>query len=346
MILLRTNWFVALIVFLFSCQFISKEHIGDDEIDELNAQLPKGFPAISVEEENTYSLDRWKLGKKLFFEKRFSKDGKLSCASCHKPEFAFSDNKALSIGAFKALGTRNAPSLANVAYHPYFLREGSIPTLEMQVLVPIQEENEFNHNIVLIAKELKEDERYQALSEKAYGREMDPYVITRALGVFQRTLISGNSDFDKYKFQSDSSALSDKAKAGMKLFYSEKTNCSSCHSDFNFTNYSLENNGLYEVYADSGRFRFSHDSADIALFKVPSLRNVAITAPYMHDGSLSTLEEVIEHYNSGGRQHPNKSEKIKALNLSQEEMESLIAFLESLTDKEFTNDPRWVETDI
>lgn len=304
-------------------------------------QIPEGFPPIQYPADNEYSPDRAALGKKLFYEPLMSRDSSVSCQSCHSQELAFTDGEKRSFGIENRQGTRNAPSLANVAYHPYFTREGGVPTLEMQVLVPIQEKHEFDFNILRIAERLREDPLYNELSQKAYGRDMDYYVITRALANFERTLISGNSAYDQYKHQGNSGAMSEKAIAGMKLFNSEKTNCSSCHGGFDFTNYSFQNNGLAEKYEDEGRFRLTRDEQDRAKFKVPSLRNVEVTAPYMHNGSLESLEEVVEHYNQGGKGHPNQSDFIKPLGLSEEEKANLVSFLKALTDREFLNDQRF-----
>jgi len=152
-------------------------------------------------------------------------------------------------------------------------------------------------------------------------------------------MISGNSDFDKYFYQNQADALTDAAVRGMELFMSSKTNCSSCHSGFNFTDNRFTNNGLYESYSDVGRFRLTLQDSDMSVFKVPTLRNIALTGPYMHDGSLITLDEVVRHYNSGGADHPNKGTLIKPLNLTEIEIADLIAFLESLTDVEFTQNP-------
>jgi cytochrome c peroxidase len=207
----------------------------------------------------------------------------------------------------------------------------------MQVLVPIQEENEFNHNIIDIGKLLEKDSSYVKMAKEAYNRAPDYYVITRSISLFERTLISGNSKYDKYINKKEK--LNTQEKKGMELFFSDKLKCSSCHNGFNFTNYSFENNGLYSSYADVGRFRFSKDSNDISLFKVPTLRNIEITAPYMHDGSIKTLEQVIEHYNSGGKSHANKSSIILPLALSQDEKDNLHAFLLTLTDNEFIQNP-------
>lgn len=302
-------------------------------------EIPKGFPEVIAPEGNEFTKARWDLGKRLFFDTALSLDSAISCASCHQPALAFSDEVAFSLGVEEQIGTRNSPSLANVAYHPYFTREGGVPTLEMQVLIPIQEHNEFGFNIVLIADRLKNDSTYIKMAQEAYDREVDAFVITRAIACFERSLLSGYSPYDQNQNNDKPSALSETAISGMNLFFSEQTNCAKCHSDFNFTNYAFENNGLYEEYPDDGRFRLTGEESDRALFKVPSLRNIALTAPYMHDGSLNTLEEVIEHYQSGGKHHPHKSNLIKPLSLSETQKEELIEFLKSLTDETFINNP-------
>lgn len=330
------NLKLTLVIFSFSIISCS---LFNSRTNKIISQVPNSFPEVIYPEGNEYTKERWELGKKLFYDNILSIDSSISCASCHKPEFAFSDNRALSPGVFNRPGKRNAPSLTNVAYHPYFLREGGVPTLEMQVLVPIQEENEFNHNIVEIGKLLKQIPEYVKLSKIAYNREPDYFVITRALGVFERTLISGNSKYDKYlKKEIDLTATE---KEGMDLFFSNKTSCSSCHSGFNFSNYSFQNTGLYNEYNDIGRMRFTKDSSDLSLFKVPSLRNIEVTGPYMHDGSINTLEQVVEHYNSGGHTNSNKSKLIKPLQLTKEEKQSLVAFLKTLTDEEFISNQKF-----
>ena len=319
------------IVLLSSCEKKENNGIGDETPD---LQVPIGFPVIPFTAENPYTPEKWHLGKKLFYETALSVDNSISCASCHKPEIAFSDFASRSIGFGQQIGRRNAPSLANVAYHPYYTREGGVPTLEMQILVPIQEHDEFNFNIIEIAERLNDIPEYVEMSNAAFGRDPDAYVITRAIGIFERTLISGNSSYDSFN-NGKKSAISIAAQRGANLFFSERTGCSNCHSGFNFTDYSFANNGLYEVYADIGRERLTGKKADRALFKVPTLRNIAVTAPYMHDGSIATLREVIQHYNSGGKAHPNKSHLIKTLGLSTQEQQDLLAFLNSLTDNTF-----------
>lgn len=322
-------------IFLFSCE---KEPV-DSSITYMD--IPDGFPAVEHPEDNSYSNDRWKLGKRLFFDPILSRDSTISCASCHRADFALADQLPVSPGVDGNLGTRNSPSLFNVGYFPYFMREGGVPSLEMQVLVPLQEHTEMDFNIVDAAQRISQDPTYVSAANKAYSRNPDAFVITRALAAYERTMISGNSTFDKS--ENGSATLTASEQRGADLFFSDRTNCSSCHDGFLFTNHSFANNGLYASYSDPGRYRLTSDSADLALFKVPSLRNVEYTAPYMHDGSIATLEDVIAHYNSGGANHPNKSAEIKPLNLTSSEVADLVAFLKSLSDPSVLTDERFQE---
>jgi len=313
---------------LYSC----KKEIAISVVEEEIINIPMGFPLIKFPADNSFTKERWKLGKQLFFDKQLSKNNTISCASCHKQKFAFSDDVALSKGDNNSIGTSNAPTLANVAYHPYFTRAGGVPTLEMQILVPIQEHNEFNTNMVDVVEKLRNNNFYQTMAKTAYNRDLDAFVITRALATFERSLISGNTKFDEYYYKGKTNALNESEKRGLSLFNSNKTNCSGCHSGFDFTNYAFENNGLYPIYADSGRMRLTQLPQDRARFKVPTLRNIALTGPYMHDGSFNTLNDVIEHYNAGGQSHINKSNLIKPLLLTAREKQDLINFLKTLTD--------------
>lgn len=305
--------------------------------------IPPGFPDLDFPEDNTFTRGRFEMGRRLFYDPVLSRDSSISCASCHKAHLAFSDNVAFSPGVDQAPGTRNAPTLANVAYLPYFTREGGVPTLEMHVLVPLQEQNEFDFNIVDAAKRLAAIPSYVQMSRTAYGRDPDYFVITRALACFQRALLSGNSPYDLYVYQQQENALDAVEIAGMKLFFSQRTGCTGCHSGFNFTNNSFQNTGLYDDYPDIGRKRLTGQQNDLALFKVPTLRNAGLTAPYMHDGSMASLEEVVEHYNSGGYAHPNKSPLVKPLGLTPGEKAAVVAFLNALTDAQFVNNQNFIK---
>jgi cytochrome c peroxidase len=323
--------FLVSLVVLYSCQKEEQAIIDDN----YSLQLPSYFPKAIIPDDNQLTKSRVILGKMLFNEKLFALDSSISCASCHKSSLAFADNSATSTGSGNLPGTRNSPSLANVLFQPYLLREGGVPTLEMQVLVPIQEHNEFDNNILQIIEKLKDKEDYKILSLKAYDRPMDAFVVTRALAAFQRTLISSNSPYDAY-LSGKQDALSYNALQGRNLFF-DSLKCGQCHSGPLLTNFAFENNGMYKEYTDIGRERFTRNAQDRGKFKVPSLRNVGLTAPYMFDGSLITLNDVLDHYVSGGRVNDIKSEHIVAFSLSNDQRIQLLAFLESLTDYKFIN---------
>ena len=302
----------------------------DDQIKApFHLIVPKGFPEVNIPNDNQLTIERINLGKKLFYDPILSRDSSISCNSCHLQEFAFTDANPTSIGIEGRLGKRNAMSLANVAYANFLQRESGVPTLEMQVLVPIQEHNEMDFNIVAVAEKMNEDPNYRKLSYEAYGKLPDAFVITRAIAAFERTFLSGNSKYD-------TNQLSESEQRGMALFFSDSLACSSCHGTFLFTNQQPKNNGLYEQYTDSGRYILSGLQEDIGRFKTPTLRNIELTSPYMHDGSISSLEEVIAHYESGGLNHENQSAMLKGFTLTETEREELIEFLNSLTDYEFT----------
>ena len=296
--------------------------------------LPSHFPAYVEPENNPMNEAKWELGQRLFFDQRLGSDGQLSCASCHRPELAFSDNQPTSLGPHGVQGTRNTPALMNLAWQPRFHREGGIPSLEAQILAPLQEPTEFNQNLEDLVTMLSLDEDYQALAQEGFERDFDAYVLTRSIAAFERTLISGASAYDRW-LQGDSSALSAFEMQGLQVF--ESLECGSCHQGTWLTDFDNHNNGLYADYPDPGAFRLTLDSADIGAFKTPTLRNVGITSPYMFDGSLQTLDEVIEHYASGGSGHPNQDLRIQPFELTDEEKAQLIAFLNSMTDHEFVD---------
>lgn len=276
------------------------------------------------------------LGKRLFFDSIMSRDYSLSCASCHFPKKAFTDGKVKSVGIRQQQVGRNAPSLANVVFQDSgFHWDRGVPSLEMQILVPVQEHNEFDFDLGLIAERMKRDSIYLSLCETAFQDEPNPFAITQSIACFERTIISNQSKFDRY-MSGEFYALNASEKKGMKLFF-EELSCSKCHSGENFSNFSLQNNGLYKLAYpyDSGRMRITGLEKDRDKFKVPSLRNIAITYPYMHDGSLEDLNQVIDHYAHGGKIHPNKSQYIKSFDIDQKEKDHLIDFFNSLTDSAF-----------
>jgi len=302
--------------------------------------IPEGFPIPDIPEDNELTVERVALGKMLFYDPTLSLDSTFSCASCHLQEKGFADANPVSIGIKDRIGFRNVPTLANVAYHPYFFREGGNPALETQLLGPICAFEEMGFNAAELAERIKDHPTYTPLAQTLYDRPtMDLFTLSRSIASFERTLISGNSPFDQYYYQGNSDALTPQQIRGWQLFSSERTQCSSCHTGFDFSDYGFYNNGLYETYADEGRQRVTLADEDIGKFKVPTLRNIAQTAPYMHDGSLPTLEAVIAHYNQGGSNHPNKSPLISPLQLDEQEQKDLVAFLHMLTDTNFIENP-------
>jgi cytochrome c peroxidase len=303
-----------------------------------NLVLPAGFPPMSIPADNQLTEVRIELGKMLFFDKALSRDSSVSCGSCHLQSHAFSDVVNISSGIEGRKGMRNSPPLFNLGYHPYFFFDGGVPTLELQVLAPVQDVNEMDHEFPQAVERLAQNPVYQKMAQIAYKRDFDAFVLTRAIGAYERILVSGNSTYDRYN-NGNSSALNESAKRGLALFTSERLSCSGCHSGFNFTDYSFQNNGLYVQYPDSGRMRVTTLPEDRDKFKVPSLRNIALTAPYMHDGSIITLPEVVEHYNNGGAANPNKDPRIKPLTLTSQEKSDLLEFLYSLTDNDFITNP-------
>lgn len=325
-----------LFVLVFFIQSCSKDPILQDPIEVL-VTVPEGFPPLPQSTDNAFTNARIDLGKKLFFEKLLSKDGSISCGSCHFQEFAFSDPATLSTGVEGKIGFRNAQPLFNLAYRKSFFRDGGVDNLRLSSLNPINNHNEMGSDIVTIIQRLKSSGRYVDDFQLAYQDTISALSILKALECFQRTLISGNSKYDQW--ESDKISLTAEEELGRTLFFSNRTNCAVCHAGFNFSSDELKSNGLFETYADSGRQRITTRIEDKGKFLVPSLRNITETAPYMHNGSVSNLEEVIERYNSGGADFINKDTLIKPLLLTEIEKTALLQFLKTLKDDSFLQNP-------
>ncbi len=317
------------------CFFFALVLFGCQKTDDVSFFIPtpSHFPSINHPENNTPSKARLALGKKLFFDTQLSLDSTISCASCHIPEYAFSDTIPLSKGVQGALGKRNAPSILNTAYVPSLNKDGGVPRLDLFALVPIEDHAEMNINPRALADRIATNKELNQEAQLAYGRPIDLSVLTRSLGLYVRSLLSGDSKYDAYLI--DSTPLDESEERGRILFHSDKTNCSSCHEGVLLTNNKFENNGSKSVYSDQGRKLITSLETDRAKFRVASLRNVAITGPYMHDGSFNSLKDIIENYNQGGHDHPNKNPLIKPLYLDEQEKADLLAFLHTLSDKKF-----------
>lgn len=307
----------------------------------ISFKQPNYFPSITFPEGNEPTQLRFELGRKLFYEKQLSKNEDVSCASCHRLPAAFTDGRTVS-SFHENEFARNAPTLANLAWSPYFMSEGGVPTLELQALGPIHEKHELALSMEEVIARLKNKSNYSILSKSAYGRELDAFTITRALACFERALISGDSKFDRYYFLK-SNDYSDVEQKGMELFFSERTQCSSCHALPFFTDYEFYSLGLED--ADIGLERRTYSVADRGKFKTPTLRNIELTAPYMHNGSMSSLEEVVSFYNNGGGTRSTKDSRVKPMNLSKEEEAELVAFLKTLTDWNFVQHENFLSAD-
>ncbi|MCB9183904.1 MAG: c-type cytochrome [Flavobacteriales bacterium] len=302
-------------------------------------ELPAGFPPMAVPSDNPLTQASVELGKTLFFDKRLSRDGTLSCASCHFPELAFSDTVPLSVGVDGLTGMRNAPPLLNLAWHEAFFRDGGVPTLERQAIAPVHDEREMAYSITRAAAALRFQEPYATLSVKAYGGELDGWSLVRALASYERTLVSGWSRWDRW-MNGDATAMSEDEQRGWELFSSAELNCTACHSGFDFSDHGFHNVGQYLAYDDPGRERITLNPSDNGKFKTPTLRNIARTAPYMHDGSMASLEEVIDHFASGGLPHANRDPEMRTFVLSAEDRADLFAFLRALNDERLIDQVR------
>ncbi|MBX7050646.1 MAG: c-type cytochrome [Flavobacteriales bacterium] len=303
--------------------------------EPVRLRIPYKFPEIRFPEGNEPTKLRIGLGRILFYDNRLSTNHDMNCGSCHVLSSAFTDGKMVSTGRMGHEGRRNAPTLANIAWMPRLMMEGGVPTLEAQALAPLHDSLEMGFNMMAYVDELNEDEELRAIAKAAYGRDsIDPYVVTRSLAAFQRTFISGDSRFDRYRTGYKDELTHDEFE-GMRLFYSDRTKCGECHSMPFFTDFEYYNIGLEEEYTDHGKERATHLAGDIGKFKTPTLRNIELTGPYMHDGRMNTLEEVVAFFNEGGRNHVNKDERIAPMNLTDEEQRQLVAFLKTLTDWNF-----------
>lgn len=326
-------WFLLLSVLFF----VACSDKDTDEDPPYVYSLPEAFPAPPIPAENPLTESKVLLGKYLFYDKALSRDSSVSCASCHYPQLSFSDQNALSTGIQGRLGTRNAPPLSNIAYSTSLMRDGGVPTLEKQIIAPLTAHNEMDFSYEEALERLQKNETYQQLAQKAYQRPFDAYIMSQCIAAFERTLITANAPYDRFVYLKDSTALSPSALNGYVIF--DHLDCDHCHSGFNFTDYSFENIGLYLQYPDSGRYRVTLLNKDIGKFRTPSLRNVTVSGPYMHDGSLATLSDVIDFYAIGGLPHPNKNSYVKPFSLTPTEKQDLLNFLEALTDTEFLHNP-------
>ena len=353
--------------------------LADTQVGEEYAwlELPPGFPLPAIPDDNPLTPEKAELGRHLFYDTRLSANQTMSCASCHLQELAFTDGRPQGIGSTGEVHPRSSMSLVNVGYLSTLTWSNPLMTsLEYQALLPI-----FGRSPVELGMADQEDELLRRLGESEYADLFEqafpgetPAIsllhITQALASFQRTIISGNSPFDRY-MQGDVEALSPSALRGLELFFSERAECFHCHGGFTFTDSvdhagvgqaarPFHNTGLYNVDGEGaypennqGILEVTGLAEDMGAFRAPTLRNIAVTAPYMHDGSIADLNAVLDHYAAGGRtisegeyagvgsESPFKSPLVRGFVLSESERADLIAFLESLTDETLLTDPRF-----
>ncbi|MDR0193833.1 MAG: cytochrome-c peroxidase [Myroides sp.] len=346
------NKIVALLTLslvLIGCSSDDYKPIPDVDKDIIKWVKPSNFPELSYTfNNNELRVSRFELGKKLFHDVRLSVDNTISCASCHIKEFAFSDaGKSFSIGIDGLVGKRNAPAIQNIAFNDEFFYDGASNNLEMVPIVPIHNEIEMREELPTILDKLRLDIEYQQMFKKAYNDEkMTSTSMLKALAQYMTLLVSSNSKYDRYVRKEEGGNLNELEKKGLALF---RQNCSSCHSTDLFTDNSFRNNGVRvnPSVNDKGREDVSGEVEDQYKFKVSTVRNVALTAPYMHDGSIATLEEVLDFYSSGINDSPTLDPLLRQKNgrvgipMTSDEKKAIIAFLHTLTDYEFINIPKY-----
>lgn len=287
------------------------------------AAEPAGLPPVQHPKDNLPTPEKIALGKQLYFDGRLSADNKVSCASCHDPAKGFSNGDQFATGVEGKKGGRNSPTVINTAYQKFQFWDGRAKTLEEQALGPIQNPIEMNLTLEAAVAKLNGIEGYKSQFKAVFGTDVTADGIGKAIAAYERTVLSGDAPYDKFK-AGDKTALSESAQRGMKLFFG-KANCSACHAGPNFTDNGFHNIGVPGT--DAGREAISKSVGDKGAFKTPTLREIARTAPYMHDGSMKTLEEVVAHYNKGGTPHDQLDEEIFPLKLTPEQVADLVAFM-------------------
>jgi cytochrome c peroxidase len=360
------------LVFFFSSRFSPRVS------REWQWNLPAYFPVPRIPPDNLMSEVKFQLGRSLFYDKRLSGNGTFACASCHLQKLAFTDGKAVASGSTGMPTLRSAQGLANVAYHPTFTWANySLASMERQMLVPLLGENPIEMQVTestkpIILQRLRDDQKLFKQFQHIFAEEKDPVTlqnIIKVISTFQRGLISANSKYDQ--FLQKKITLSENEERGRALFFSDQAQCSQCHGSFNFNDQVIaanttdvptpyHNTGLYNLdgkgsfpEGNRGIFELSINPQDMGAFRAPSLRNVAVTAPYMHDGSIASLEQVLNFYaghgrliESGphkgdGRKNPFKDARIDKINLNAQDQADVITFLKTITDEEFLVNPRF-----
>ncbi len=325
-------------LFLSGCKRqVSSKPLGT----EVRIAIPLGLPPLPIPKDNPPTADTIALGRKLFYDRRVSVDGTLSCASCHDPRDYFTDGRNVSSGVRGALGTRNAPTVLNAAFLPFQFWDGRAITLEQQAAFPIANPVEMSRPHAADVSKLGDDAAYRALFKKGFGTE-DVTIerVEAALASFERTLLSGDSAFDRFQYGGDKNALTPAQVRGLAVYLDPtRGNCAACHSvgatSALFTDGKFHNIGAgvndAGGFSDVGRFHETRVATDTGAFETATLRDVAKTAPYMHDGSLKTLKEVVDFYAGGGNSNPYLDPEMKKIHLTAQDRADLVEFLQSLT---------------
>jgi cytochrome c peroxidase len=303
-----------------------------------SVQPPLGLLPVVWPKDNPYTPNKAELGRILYFDKRLSADDSVSCASCHVPQHAFAEPSQVSTGIRGQRGDRNSPTILNRAYSLAQFWDGRAPTLEEQVKGPIANPIEMGNTHRSCVSRLQSIPGYRPLFARAFGTDdINIDHVAKAIATFERTLLSGNSPYDRYK-AGDRKALNAPQVRGMKIFF-DRAKCDKCHEGLNFTSNSYHNIGVGadRPNPDPGRFAVTKDPRDWGAFKTPTLREIAATAPYMHDGSLKTLDEVVEFYDKGGVWNKNLDPDIKPLKLTREQKSDLVEFLRALSGEGWRN---------
>jgi cytochrome c peroxidase len=317
---------------------------GSPRAELVDVVLPNGVSggtlADTAPADNALTEARAELGRRLFFDGRLSRTGLVSCSSCHAQAHAFSDPAPVSTGVDGRTGTRNAPALVNLAWGATFFWDGRVASLEEQAGKPIENPLEMDSPLADAVARVGGDAGYARAFVAAYDAGLTEETLRFALASFVRTLVSGSSPYDRH-LAGDDAAFGVAEARGEALFFSERAACFHCHPPGSLTNDGYFNDGSYVAGGDPGRQAITGLPGDLGKFKVPGLRNVAASAPYMHDGSLATLPDVIDQYDRGGRGDPSTDPQIRPLGLMPGEKADLLAFLRSMTDDAFLSDPRF-----
>jgi cytochrome c peroxidase len=303
---------------------------------------PLGLPPVPIPPDNPPTAETIALGRRLYYDASLSVDNTVSCATCHAPQMGFTDDRPVSFGVGHKTGTRSAPTVINSAYNTLQFWDGRAPSLEAQAEGPMANPVEMAHTLAGVVERLQANPSYREEFKKAWGTDQITItMVTKSIGSFERTVLSGDSPFDKFYYGKDKKALSLSAQRGLKIFMDpKKGNCAVCHTIGPkyalFTDNQFHNIGIGVdfdgKFADTGRFSQTKVAKDMGCFKTPTLRNIAQTAPYMHDGSILTLKDVIDHYIGGGNSNPQLDKQIHVLDfLTGQERADLQEFLNSLT---------------